>query len=219
LTEDFKSQVESRLDDLFHEDEESMDSMDRFGGVGDHPLKGLKAILLSIEWEITDSSMESLINELKTLEDFYKDDKLILTFLRLLNSIARYIKVRRGKAHPNATSLLTSVYNGLERVSLSEGMSRKEKENILLQEVDKFKKLKEEVIRRKKEQEEEETKQSAAVALEEAAGRLTEEPTQPDLSSMTTQELVLYALEEIKEVIREEFGALRAEMKAWRESR
>jgi hypothetical protein len=218
--EDFKSQVESRLDDLFHEDEESIDSMDRFGGVGDHPLKGLKAILLSVEWEITESSMESLINELRTLEDFYKDDKLILAFLRLLTSIARYINVRRGKAHPNATSLLTSVYNGLERVSLSQGMSRKEKERILLREVDKFKKLKEEVIRRKKEQEEgEEAKQSPSVALEEAIGRPAEESAKPDLTSMTTQELVLYALDEIKTVLREEFGALLAEMKVWRESR
>jgi hypothetical protein len=221
LTEDFKSQVESRLDYLFKEDEESTESMERLGGFGDHPLKALKAVLLSVEWEITDSSMESLINELKTLEDFYKDDKLILTFLRLLGSIARYIKVRKGKSHPNATSLLTSVYNGLEKVALSEGMSRQEKEKILLQEVEKFKKLKEDVIRRKEEQKEEqkeEVKESVVIPQSEAGSPDTEKPA-PDPAKMPSHELFVYALEEIKEVIRAEFRALRAEMKLWRESR
>ena len=234
MTEDLKSEVESRLDYLFHEDEEPTESMDRLGGVGDHPLKALKAVLLSVEWEITDSSLESLINELKSLEDFYKDDKLILAFLRLLNSIARYIKVRKGKSHPGATSLLTSVYNGLEKVTLSEGMSRKEKERILLQEVEKFKRLKEDVIRRKREEKEEEIKEevreeakeefreevtvTVAAPQIEAGSPDTEEPS-PDTEKMSSHELFVYALEEIKEVIRAEFRALRAEIKLWRESR
>jgi hypothetical protein len=222
VTEDLKSEVESRLNYLFHEDEEPTESIDRLGGVGDHPLKALKAVLLSVEWEITDSSLESLINELKTLEDFYKDDKLILAFLRLLNSIARYIKARKGKSHPGATSLLTSVYNGLEKVALSEGMNRKEKEKILLQEVEKFKRLKEDVIRRKMEEKEEEVKEEVTETVTIPpieAGRPDTEKPLPDTAGMTSHELFVYALEEIKEVIRAEFRALRAEIKLWRESR
>jgi hypothetical protein len=225
VTEDLKSEVESRLDYLFHEDEEPTESMDRLGGVGDHPLKALKAVLLSVEWEITDSSLESLINELKSLEDFYKDDKLILAFLRLLNSIARYIKVRKGKSHPGATSLLTSVYNGLEKVALSEGMNRKAQERILLQEVEKFKRLKEDVIRRKREEKEEQKDEVKEEVTETVtipqieAGSPDTEKTSPDTEKMSSHELFVYALEEIKEVIRAEFRALRAEMKLWRESR
>ena len=226
MTEDLKSEVESRLDYLFHEDEEPTESLDRLGGVGDHPLKALKAVLLSVEWEITDSSLESLINELKTLEDFYKDDKIILAFLRLLNSIARYIKARKGKSHPGATSLLTSVYNGLEKVALSEGMNRRQKEKVLLQEVEKFKRLKEDVIRRKREEKEEEVKEevreevteTVTIPQIEAGSPDTEKPF-PDTARMSSHELFVYALEEIKEVIRAEFRALRAEIKLWRESR
>lgn len=221
MTEDLKSEVESRLDYLFHEDEESTESMDRLGGVGDHPLKALKAVLLSVEWEITDDSLESLIDELKTLDDFYKDDKLILAFLRLLNSIARYIKARKGKSHPGATSLLTSVYNGLEKVALSERMNRKERERILLQEVEKFKRLKEDIIRRKKEEKEEqkeEVTEAATIPRIEAGSPDMEKPL-PDTGKMPSHELFVYALEEIKEVIRAEFRALRAEIKLWRESR
>jgi len=226
VTEDLKSEVESRLDYLFHEDEEPSESMDRLGGVGDHPLKALKAVLLSVEWEITDDSLESLIDELKTLDDFYKDDKLILAFLRLLNAIARYIKARKGKSHPGATSLLISVYNGLEKVALSERMNRKEREKILLQEVEKFKRLKEDVIRRKKgekqEQKEEEVKEemteAATIPRIETGSPDMEKPL-PDTGKMPSHELFVYALEEIKEVIRAEFRALRAEIKLWRESR
>lgn len=224
MTEDLKSEVESRLDSLFHEDEETVESMDTLGGVGDHPLKALKAVLLSVEWEITDSSLESLLDELKSLEDFYKEDKLILAFIRLLNSIARYIKARKGKSHPGATSLLTSVYNGLEKVALSEGINRKERERILLQEVEKFKRLKEDVMRRKKEAEKEEQKEAveevvtATVPGAEAGGADTERPL-PDPAKMSSHELFVYALEEIKEVIRAEFRALRAEIKLWRETR
>jgi hypothetical protein len=217
LQEDFKSQVESRLDDLFQEDDETLEPMDRLAGFGDHPLKSLKAVLLSVEWEITDNSMESLINELKTMEDFYKADKIILTFLRLLGSIANYIKVRKGKSHPNATRLLISVYNGLEKVALSEGMGRKKKEKILLYEVEKFKKLKEEIIRRKEEKKEKEM-ESVTMVHTESSTTAPEKPAQ-DLAKMSPHELFAYGLEEIKEVIRAEFRALRAEIKMWRESR
>lgn len=207
MAEDFKSEIENRLEDLFQEDEESAESVDRFGGVGDHPLKALKAMVLSVEWEITDSSMESLIKELNSLQDFYGEDRIILSFLRLLGSISTYIKVRKGKSHPNAMGLLTSIYEGLEKVALSEGMNRQEREKILLQEVEKFKKLKADIIRRKKEEK-----------MGELDGPETERAA-PDPAEMSSHELFAYALEEIKEVIRAEFRALRAEIKLWRESR
>jgi hypothetical protein len=215
LTEDFTSEVESRLDLLFQEGGESAQSIESSGGFGAHPLKALKAILLSVEWEITDSSMESLIKEIKTLEDFYKDDKLILVFLRLLDSIAKYVKVKKGNSHPNATSLLTSVYMGLEEVAQSKGLSRKEKEKILLQELEKFKKLKEDIIRRKVGHDEKE-KDGAGIPKSEAPDM--EKPA-PDPAKVSSRESLDDALQEIKEVIREEFRALRAEIKLWRESR
>jgi AAA+ ATPase superfamily predicted ATPase len=217
LQEDFKSQVESRLDDLFREDDETFEPTESLAGLGHHPLKSLKAILLSVEWEITDSSMESLVSELKSLEDFYKADKIVLIFLRLLGSIAHYIRVKKSKSHPSATRLLISIYNALEKVVLSEGMGGKEKEKILLREVEKFKKLKEEIIRQKADKEEEQMEMVTMLHSES----LTAASVKPaeDLAKMSPHELFAYGLEEIKEVIRAEFRALRAEIKLWRESR
>jgi hypothetical protein len=217
LRDDFKSQVESRLDDLFHDEEETVEPAQSLGGFGDHPLKALKVVLLSVEWEINDSSMEGLIDELKSLEGFYQGDKVILGFLRLLRPIARYIKVRKGKSHPEATGLMSSVYNALERVAVSKNMSRKEKETLLLKEVGKFKKLKEDVIRRREEKKEEMEDNAAAPQIE--SGDAPAQEPEPDSPAKSSQEIFASAVEEIKALIREEFRALREEVRLWRNSR
>jgi len=204
-------------------------------GLGEHPLKNLKAVLLSIDWEITDSTMDGLLNEIKNVEYVYAEDKIILTFLQLLGSVGRYVKANKGKAHPEATRVINSVYEALEKAALTEGISRAEKEKMLLAEVAKFKKLKELVVLRKGEKKEpavspvkpppevfpapvpEEKEISAA----ETPAR--EEPPAEfrsvDFAAMSPHEAFAYALEEIKNVIRSEFRALRAEIKLWRESK
>jgi hypothetical protein len=228
--DNFRSQVEARLDHLFQED--SPEATEEHIGLIEHPLKGLKAVLLSIDWEITDSTMDSLLNEIKNVEYVYSEDKIILTFLQLLGSIGRYVKANKGRAHPEATRVINSVYGALEKVALTEDISRQEKEKMLLQEVAKFKKLKEQVVLRKAEKKE----PGAAVvtpprAPEEEEKRipLTESPvleeaameTKPEgrFAGMPPHEAFAYALEEIKDVIRAEFRALRAEIKLWRESK
>jgi hypothetical protein len=228
--DNFRSQVEARLDHLFQED--SPEATEEHMGLIEHPLKGLKAVLLSIDWEITDSTMDSLLNEIKNVEYVYSEDKIILTFLQLLGSIGRYVKANKGRAHPEATRVINSVYGALEKVALTEDISRQEKEKMLLQEVAKFKKLKEQVVLRKAEKKE----PGAAVvtpprAPEEEEKRipLTESPvleeaameTKPEgrFAGMPSHEAFAYALEEIKDVIRAEFRALRAEIKLWRESK
>jgi hypothetical protein len=227
--DNFRSQVEDRLDHLFQED--SPEATEEQVKLREHPLKGLKAILLSIDWEITDRTMESLLNEIKNVEYIYGEDKIILTFLQLLGSIGRYVKANKGRAHPNATRVINSVYDALEKVALTEGMSRAEKEKRLLEEVANFKKLKEQVGLRKVEKKEpvvfEVTPPPPPAPVEKAftaAGPAREETqaeTRPDSRSteMAPHEAFAYALEEIKNVIQSEFRALRAEIKLWRDSK
>jgi hypothetical protein len=228
--DNFRAQVEDRLDDLFKED--SPETTEGHVGLGEHPLKGLKAVLLSVDWEITDSTMDSLLNEIKNVEYVYSEDKIILTFLQLLRSIGRYVKANKGRAHPEATRVINSVYEALEKVALTEGMSRQVKEKMLLDEVAKFKKLKEQVVLRKLEKkepgvaemvpppapvpEEQRIPQTKSPVQEEAA---VETRLETRFAGMPPHEAFGYALEEIKAVIRAEFRALRAEIKLWRESK
>jgi len=227
--DNFRSQVEDRLDHLFQED--SPEPTEEHVGLGEHPLKGLKAVLLSIDWEITDSTMDSLLNEIKNVEYVYSEDKIILTFLQLLGSIGRYIRANKGRAHPDATRVINSVYEALEKVALTEGMSRAEKEKTLLEEVARFKKLKGQVALRKVEKKEpavSEVTPPPAPAPEEKAITAAESPAREEsqlearevnFAGMSPHEAFAYALEEIKNVIRAEFRALRAEIKLWRESK
>jgi hypothetical protein len=232
--DNFRSQVEDRLEHLFQED--SPETTEEHVGLGEHPLKGLKAVLLSIDWEITDSTMDSLLNEIKNVEYVYSEDKIILTFLQLLGSVGRYVKANKGRAHPEATRVIDSVYEALERVALTEGMSRAEKEKMLLEEVAKFKKLKEQVMLRKVEKKEPAVSEGApqpapppAPAPEEKRIPMTGSPareeaqvetgTEARFAGMSPHEAFAYALEEIKDLIRAEFRALRAEIKLWRESK
>jgi hypothetical protein len=95
-------------------------------------------------------------------------------------------------------------------------MSQQEKEGILLHEVEKFKRLKKDIRRRREEQKSE--IKEVAISKEEAVA-IDMESSVPDTAKMSSHELFVYALEEIKEVIRAEFRALRAEIKLWRESK
>jgi hypothetical protein len=221
------------LDHLFQED--SPEATDEQVGLVEHPLKNLKAVLLSIDWEITDSTMDSLLNEIKNVEYVYSEDKIILTFLQLLGAVGRYVKTNKGNAHPEATRVINSVYEALEKVALTEGMSRPEKEKMLLEEVAKFKKLKEQVVLRKAEKNEPEvvevspappapspepSAERERIPAPEIPAREESEPEpRAEARFVAPHEAFAYALEEIKDVIRAEFRALRAEIKLWRESK
>jgi hypothetical protein len=218
------------LEHLFQED--STEATDGRVGLAESPLKALKAVMLSVDWEITDSTMDSLLNEIKNVEYVYSEDKIILTFLQLLGSIARYVKANKGRAHPEATRVINSVYEALERVALTEGMPRQQKERLLLEEVAKFKKLKEQVVIRKGEKKEPpvtEVTSPPTPAPEEKRIPVTESLPQEEVhretrpagrfAEMSPHEAFAYALEEIKEVIRAEFRALGAEIKLWRDSK
>jgi hypothetical protein len=221
MKEALKSEVESRLDHLFEEKTGSQHTEASSGEYSLSPLKPLKAVILSIDWEITDDIMASLLAELKRLEDVFRDEKISLTFLQILTSIGKYLKLNKGSAHPSTVKLMDSVYQALEKVVMSEAMSPEEKENLLLSEVAKFKQLKEEIaVRRAKIKDEKPVVGVSVPALEQ--GTPAEETAKPwvrtDMTQMPAHEAFAIALEEIKDLIRVEFKALRAEIKIWRRS-
>ena len=217
-------EVEDRLRDLFGESEETpaiagkSDSPEE-----DSPIRNLKSTLLSIDWEISDEVLDKLIKEIVRLENTYKDDKNLLVFFQLLGAVGKYVKSTKANAHPGAIRLLNSVYNSLEIVILSKGITEAEKKKILLVQVEEFKKLKEKIALRKagmakkKEVEPPEIKPVIEAKEEDVVVQvepevITEE-LPPDISRMTPQETIAYVLAEVKQLIRAEFKALREELK------
>jgi hypothetical protein len=225
------AEVERRLEYFFGESDEGFVSGDDSKDMEETPLRDLKALVLSIDWEITDETMGRFIKQIERCEEFYKQDKDSTLFLQLLGSLGKYIKASGAKAHPNAIKVMKSVYNALEKVALSKDMPEAEREKILLVEVVRFKELKQQIAQRKAEREKK-AKPTTSKRTEPAAERQAEErrdmvevsgpPAQkalgPDWNRMTPHEAFGYALEEMKQVIKAEFQALRAELRLWREA-
>ena len=81
-------------------------------------IKELKSTIMSLEWEISDSVMEKLEEEIRKLEILSQNDKIILAFLQLLGSLGKYIRQKRARAHVDSITLLHSVYESLEKSML-----------------------------------------------------------------------------------------------------
>jgi len=224
------AEVSNRLDELFGDDDDtqpgaplkkaeaspktatasadgiSPEEKAAAGTGGDSPVKELKALVFGIDWEITDESMIAFLREVKRLQKKYQSDKINLLFLKLHESIGKYIRARKANAHPDALKFVTSVFNSFEKVLTTPGMSEIQKKRILSGEVKKFKDFKARVISREH-----------AVAAP-AAG--TEAVSEGPLGAKTgpamplgSREAVEYIIEELKKTIREEFAALRQMLK------
>jgi len=217
------SEIEKQLDDLLGHDSPTVLSPgnSEMESSSVSPLTSLKSIVLSMEWEINDPILKEFIQELNRLKAVFKQDKIVVKSLQLLEALGKYILQKKALTHPDSIKLLQSIYRDLEILLLSKGISETVRRNILVDEVAQFMKLKEKL----------------AVPSKPVAGYLAEksdvgagsEPTSTsdcpsydpaihanivsDKERMPSLEAVLYALEEIKKNIRTEFTALRSELK------
>ncbi len=100
-------------------------------------LRKVKAIVLSIDWEITKSDLEQLGVEVSKLELAFKKNKPCLIMLQGIGTLAAYIQHKAGNAHPDAFILIHDFYLALEKLLLTKLPSEQEKK-ILFAEVEKF---------------------------------------------------------------------------------
>ncbi len=99
------------------------------------PLKDLKSIVLSIEWEINDNILMQFDAEINSLHNLYADDRIILGYLRILRFLGRYVRVKLTGAHHGSIALLLSVYDDLESVILSRGMTTEKRHALLVENI------------------------------------------------------------------------------------
>jgi len=135
------SEMESRLDDLFGETDGALAGAEDSDTAAHYPLAELKNLILSIDWEITDHTLEQLIQQIKDLKQTFQQDKIVLAFLQILNSLGNYIKTNRGKSHPKTFKILNAVFSGLDKVVLTQDMTEPAKKKILLAAMKRYKEL------------------------------------------------------------------------------
>ena len=107
------------------------------------PLKDLKSTVLSIDWEISDEIMSRFLDQVNDLMGIYQGDRIIQMFLNLLNSVGKYIKAKKENSDADVVKLLNSSYAGLEKAVLTKEITEDEKKNLIIAEVNKFKKIRE----------------------------------------------------------------------------
>ncbi|MFP3928719.1 MAG: hypothetical protein ACLFUP_07430 [Desulfobacteraceae bacterium] len=204
-------ELEKRLDDLFGTEKEEtpgQDDLDLASPTQDSPLRNLKGIVLSIDWEITDRTMKAFLEEVDALRMHYQGEKIPDMFLRLLAATGRYVRTQKARAHPDAVGVLTRVYAAMEKVLLDQDMPEAEKRRRLYRELNRFKDLKRQIAEGRHKGPEE----PPVLGTTPTATRAVSEVMPP-------HEAFAQALDEIKQVIKAEFQALRTEIRLWREGR
>lgn len=145
----FAFDLENRLDDFFSDSLPSQDGPptdEPPESKTDLPLKDLKSTILAIDWEITDDALDALIYQIDGLSEGFKTNKVNFTLLRLLKSLAKYIRANKSKSHPDTIKRVMAVYSALEESVTNDELSQVDKENMLLEEVSQFKRLKAKII-------------------------------------------------------------------------
>jgi hypothetical protein len=99
------------------------------------PLKDIKSIVLSLEWELDKGMLEQFDAEIIKLQALNEGNYTILGFLLILRFLGRYIRVRGTEANRGSITLLLSIYDNLEDVILSEDMTDENKRAILLDDI------------------------------------------------------------------------------------
>ena len=122
-------------DHMFRDEERYKDSAD--DPISGDELLGLKAIVLGIDWEITDHDLNGLREEVIRLEEEYAESRPRLILLQGIGILGAYIKVKKANAHGDAFKLLHQFFDSLEKI-VKTSMSREEEKEILFPMVEKF---------------------------------------------------------------------------------
>ena len=210
----FTEEVEGRLEDIFGEEEIPAELEQQPKPVQKSPLRELKTIVLSIDWEITDEVMLGFVEQVAKLQDVFRNDKIVLVFLQLLGSIGEYIRSNLGKSHPDAFKILNSLFNQLELVVHSEDLSELEKKKILTAELNQYKTLKSKLIPSKDKAGKAPIAPKPTKRQETDIPRSEPAPLQPGPGVSAD---VIRAVEDLKKTLQSELNALREEIKTLKE--
>jgi hypothetical protein len=134
--------IENRLDDFFDDSTPGTSA-----GEPAVSLEKLKSVVLSIDWEITETCLTDLIRETDALLPRFHEDRIPNALLRMLRAVGRYIRRHKAQAHPDAIKRVMSVFAGLEKIIGDPQMTDDTKKEIVAKEIAAFKKLKQQVER------------------------------------------------------------------------
>ncbi|MFZ0450986.1 MAG: hypothetical protein WAL98_17255 [Desulfatiglandaceae bacterium] len=217
-------EVETRLDEIFKDVELPKETgkkgipektLDPAENPGVSSPGDLKELVLSIEWEITDEVMSRFVEEVARQSELYRDDRVLVVFFKMLDSLGKYIWKYKAGANSGTVKVLSSVYAGLERIVTTGNLGNEQKEKILAAELIGFKKLRNDILKKKSHRKAKQTSQHMPEVLDR--DRKVDESALETLKAM--QENFAKLLEELKAFVHSEMDSLKKEMKRLLEER
>ncbi len=116
----------------------------------DSNLDNLKAVILAIDWEISDGTLRHFEKVVTDFLSIYQHNKLYHHFLKIIRSLGQYIGSRKANAHPDAISFLRSVFDDFEKLIQTPAMSYPDRKEILEKNISRFHELKIRISKEKK---------------------------------------------------------------------
>lgn len=136
--ENLKRQIKQKSSSApFVDEGNAQPQKDQLHASDDEQLLTLKAIVLGIDWEITDQDLNGLRREVTRLEEKFSENRPKLILLQGIGTLAAYIKVKKSDAHPDVFKILQLFYDSLEKI-VQEPLSLEEEKSILFPAVERF---------------------------------------------------------------------------------
>ena len=115
--------------------------------VSEKDIEALKAVILSIDWEISDTTLENFDDVVNRLMAKVKTNKIHASFLKIIYSIGGYVARNKAGAHKRSIGLLRSAFQNYERLVQNPDMPADEKKQMLEREIREFHAFKRELGR------------------------------------------------------------------------
>ena len=108
-------------------------------------IEQLKTAILSIDWEISDDTIEHFKTVLSRQLENFKSYKIHHAFLRIIYNLGNYVAVNKAKAHTDSISFLRHVFEDFEKIVRSPDLSLAQKREILEQDLQQFQSFKQKI--------------------------------------------------------------------------
>lgn len=105
----------------------------------------LKAVILSLDWEISDMTMKGFDSVLTRLEERLPNKKVHHIFLRIMHQIGVYIARTKANAHKDAVPLLKSVFQNYEKLANHSDMTPADQKKLVQENISAFNSFKRQI--------------------------------------------------------------------------
>ncbi|MCP3873820.1 MAG: hypothetical protein GY699_11765 [Desulfobacteraceae bacterium] len=112
-------------------------------------IRALKEVILSIDWEISETTVQNFKTVVTRLLSKAKGHKLHHAFLKIIYNLGRYIGIQKANAHTDSIPFLHSIFENFERIVETPSMSFNDKKQMIEAEIKRFNEFKLKISKKK----------------------------------------------------------------------